>query len=197
MEAAISVFMMISGMIFLLFGFALFRIWTAYCGFATGCLIAWLFVSSYMGSSAWSTILVFVCGGLLASVTAIFIRLGSCLSGAVVGFCLMLLGVYAAGSSSWPIAFTGAALGGVCAFYFEHVFDIAGTAAGGAVLLLFGLIQLVTGEGFFSLSGYETSGTTMLFVAFAVLSVACIGGGVQTALRRRRDAVDERTGSNR
>lgn len=197
MEAAISVFLMICGMIFLLFGFVLYRIWTAYCGFVTGSLIAWLFASAYMGPSVWTAIFVFGCGGLCAATFVIFPQFGACLSGAAAGFCLMLLGVYAAGSSNWPIAFTGAALGGACALFFENVFMIAGTAAGGAVLLIFGLIQLVTGEGVFSLSGYETSGTTMLFVLFAVLAVACIGAGVQLALRRRRITVDKRTGSDR
>lgn len=184
---AASIILITAGVVFCLFGYALYRLWAAFTGLVIG-LAAGVWLERTLGAAIWPVIAGLALGIALAGTFYYFQIAGAILSGAGAGFILAMLILYTIGSSNWPLALLGAVFGGVCAGIFFKTFIVAGTAIGGSSGIILGLYALFTGFDFFSFDLTKppvTGGAAgMLLAAIAV--TAAIGVSIQSMLLRRR-----------
>lgn len=184
---AASIILITAGVVFCLFGYALYRLWAAFTGLVIG-LAAGVWLERTLGAAIWPVIVGLALGIALAGTFYYFQIAGAILSGAGAGFILAMLILYTIGSSNWPLALLGAVFGGVCAGIFFKTFIVAGTAIGGASGIILGLYALFAGFDFYSFDLTKppvTGGAAGMLLA-AIVVTAAIGVSIQSMLLRRR-----------
>lgn len=184
---AASIILITAGVVFCLFGYALYRLWAAFTGLVIG-LAAGVWLERTLGAAIWPVIAGLALGIALAGTFYYFQIAGAILSGAGAGFILAMLILYTIGSSNWPLALLGAVFGGVCAGIFFKTFIVAGTAIGGSSGIILGLYALFTGFDFFSfdLTKPPVTGAAAGMLLAAIAVTAAIGISIQSMLLRRR-----------
>ncbi len=121
---AASIILITAGVVFCLFGYALYRLWAAFTGLVIG-LGAGLALGQSLGAEIWPVVAGTALGVALAGVLYYFQAAGAVMAGAGAGFVLAALILYTAGSSNWPLALLGAVFGGVFAGFFFQTFIVA------------------------------------------------------------------------
>ena len=193
MAVATSIILIAAGVIFGLFGYAVYRLWAAFSGLVIGLAAGILFGNQYFDGAVWPVIAGALLGLAMAGVFYYYRLVGAIAAGAGTGFVLALLVIYAFGSGNWPLALVGAAFGGVCAAVFFKPFIAAGTSFGGAAAVVIGLYALFTGVNLYgmSLSTPIVSGPAAVVLLMATGILGAVALSVQTLLLRRRRAVEE------
>lgn len=184
---AASIILITAGVVFCLFGYALYRLWAAFTGLVIG-LAAGVWLERTLGAAIWPVIVGLALGIALAGTFYYFQIAGAILSGAGAGFILAMLILYTIGSSNWPLALLGAVFGGVFAGFFFQTFIVAGTAVGGGAGLVLGLYALFAGVDLyaFDFTAPPVTGAAAGMLLAAVVVIAAIGSSIQTLLLRRR-----------
>ena len=100
---AASIILITAGVVFCLFGYALYRLWAAFTGLVIG-LAAGVWLERTLGAAIWPVIVGLALGIALAGTFYYFQIAGAILSGAGAGFILAMLILYTIGSSNWPLA---------------------------------------------------------------------------------------------
>lgn len=181
MEIVVAVVMVIGGAIICFFGYALQRLWAALLGLFLG-----IGVGMWLGqwqnlSSVWGAVIGLAIGLALAVLFARFRQLGMAVTGIFTGFILTMLLLRTMEWTAWGWALLGAAVGGAFALFFEKVFQVAGTAVGGATACALGLFALFTGTMPYGaqLDIPIVHGPSAGYLLLGILSVAVLGGTVQ------------------